>query len=326
MAALLAALTEAGGVATSAVLVAASSRSALRAAVSKGFLVRLGRGTYALAELGTVDVTASALESRSWARWTEPLTDAELKTLVGRHARAKAGGGALCQLSAASHHGWPILREPTRLQVALPPGRHQPKSLGGCRIHYLGSAMRIDDHAFDAGVTNPLETVLHCAATLPFPEAVAVADSALRSGAVGRSTLLNAADTYAGRGRREVRRVAEVADERAANPFESGLRAILLDTPLVGPTPQYEICDSRFRAVVDLVDVPRRIVVEADSYEFHGGADEFGRDVDRYDDLICRDWLVLRFRLRHVLHDPGRIRDVVQAAVEVRRRQGYPDR
>lgn len=316
---LLAALAESGGVATSATLVDASSQAALRSAVARGLVARVGRGTYALSDIASAASASLSPEARSWAAWTEPLTDDEVKVLLGRHARATAVGGALFGLSAASHHGWAVLREPQRLQVVLPRGRRIPSSLDGCRVRFV----EVDGHAFDDGVTSALETPLHCAAMLSFPEALAVADSALRSGAVGRQSLLNAADTYPGRWRSRVRRVAEAADGRAANPFESGLRAILLDTGLLRLTVQHEISDPGFLAVVDLADEELRIVVEADSYEFHGSPAGFARDVDRYDDLICRDWLVLRFRLHHVLHDPGRIAGVVQATAELRHRRGY---
>lgn len=313
------AVVQTGGVATTAVLVAASSRATLRTAIRQGWLTRVGRGTYALTDIAAAGSPGQSDAARSWARWTEPPTDGELKALVGRHALATAGGGALFGLSAASHHGWSLLREPDRPQVVLPQGRHVPKSLLGCDVRFLA----VDDDAFGDGVTTALDTVLHCAAMLPFAEGLAVADSAVRSGAVGAASLLNAADVYLGRGQMRVRRVAGAVDGRAANPFESGLRAILLDALLVRLTVQHEISDTGFFARVDLADEALRIVFEADSYEFHASPTGFARDVDRYDDLICRDWLVLRTRLHHVLHDPGRIRAVAMATVEVRRRRGY---
>lgn len=315
--ALMDALVQSGGIATGADLVAVSSPATLRAALKQGYLARLGRGTYARADIATsADASAAA---RSWARWTEPLTEDELRVLIGQHARAVAAGAALYGLSAAQHHGWALLREPQRLQVLRPHGRHVPVSLSGCDVRFRA----VDRDTYQSGVTSALDTVLHCAAELPFPQGLAVADSALRSGAVGPATLMNAADTYTGRGRARVRRVAEAADGRAANPFESGLRAILLETGLFTLTVQYQIRDTGFFAAVDLADERLRIVFEADSYEFHGTKAGFARDIDRYDDLICRDWLVLRLRLHHVVHQPVRIREIARATVDVRRQQGY---
>src|SRR2546422_961802 len=62
-------------------------------------------------------------------------------------------------------------------------------------------------------------------------------------------------------------RVAEQADGRAANPFESVLRAIALDVPGLQVEPQIWI-EPIGRP--DVVDVRRRVVIEADSFEFHG--------------------------------------------------------
>ena len=108
--ALMDALVQSGGIATGADLVAVSSPATLRAALKQGYLARLGRGTYARADIATsADASAAA---RSWARWTEPLTEDELRVLIGRHARAVAAGAALYGLSAAHPPGWALLREP----------------------------------------------------------------------------------------------------------------------------------------------------------------------------------------------------------------------
>ena len=107
----------------------------------------------------------------------------------------------------------------------------------------------------DAGdhVTEPARTVLDCARTLPFAEGLAVADSALRSGLVEHGDLRGRAARAQGRGARQDRRVAEAADPRAANPFESLLRAHALDAGLV-LVPQVEIALPGMFARVDLAD------------------------------------------------------------------------
>ena len=63
---------------------------------------------------------------------------------------------------------------------------------------------------------------------LAFDEALAVADSALRSGAVTAEELRSASARLRGTGSRAARLVAQYADHRAANPFESVLRALAL--------------------------------------------------------------------------------------------------
>src|SRR3546814_8170256 len=80
-----------------------------------------------------------------------------------------------------------------------------------------------------ARITSVPRTVIDCARALPFDAALAVADSALRQGKVTRTQLHAAAEASPRSGRSKAVRVAREADRRAANPFESVLRAIALD-------------------------------------------------------------------------------------------------
>jgi hypothetical protein len=71
-------------------------------------------------------------------------------------------------------------------------------------------------------------TLLQCLRSLPFDQALAAADPALRHGEPA-STLRRIAASGRGPGAPQVRRVAVEDDGDAANPFESVLRAIALD-------------------------------------------------------------------------------------------------
>lgn len=157
--------------------------------------------------------------------------------------------------------------------------------------------------------------MLDCARTLPFGEAVAIADSALRLELVGLSELLAAAQSLRGAGRSRVLRVARVADPRAASALESLLRAILIEAGITGFVPQLVISMDGFFARVDLGDAVLRIVLEADSFEHHGHRGALVRDCRRYDELVVRDWLVLRFAWEHVVAEPAWVAEMVAAAV-----------
>ena len=179
---------------------------------------------------------------------------------------------------------------------------------------------RLDSYELVNGwVTGPLRTVLDCASVLPFDEALAVADSALRAADVTKEELRRAADGHAPRGRLRARRVADNASSAAANPFESVLRAICLDVPGLTVRPQVEIAGEGFCARVDLADAALRIVVEADSFEFHGGRERLRHDCWRYDELVCRGWLVLRFAWEQVMFAPEWVREILVQAVRCAR-------
>lgn len=123
------------------------------------------------------------------------------------------------------------------------------------------------------------------------------------------------------RSRDRVLAYARAADARAANPFESVLRAITFAVPGLHFQPQVSISDDGFFARVDLADEELRIVVEAEGLEFHGSRKAFERDCRRYDELVIRGWLVLRFTWVQVMFEPGLVAATLRAAVAQRRRR-----
>ena len=137
---------------------------------------------------------------------------------------ARRLNGVLSLTSAALHHGWPVLVPPAKPHVTVP--RHRKVAAtrrAGVDLHYA-------DVASDGIATTPEQTVIDCARFLPLPDALAVADSALRAG-VGRHSLLIAAGKSPRTHRDKVFAVVEAADKRAENPFESAIRGVSLEFP-----------------------------------------------------------------------------------------------
>jgi len=97
--------------------------------------------------------------------------------------------------------------------------------------------------------------------------------------------------------------VVHAADGRAANPFESVLRAIVLDVP----------------GLADLVDASLGLVIEAESGEFLGDRGTFDRDVRRYTSMVPAGWRVVRFVWADVMHDPDHVRAVLTDVVALAR-------
>jgi very-short-patch-repair endonuclease len=158
--------------------------------------------------------------------------------------------------------------------------------------------------------------VMRCAVRLPFDEALAIADSALRHGDVTMRDLLERAEAMPARYRARCQRVARRADGRAANPFESVLRAIALDVPGLAVEPQVWV-DPVGRP--DLLDARRRLVIEADSFAYHGHRAALRRDCERYNAFVAIGYQVVRFSYEHVFHQPDYVRAVLLAVV------GQPD-
>jgi very-short-patch-repair endonuclease len=278
-------MLELGGIATRGTLLRTCQRGDLDRAVAAGDIVRVARGRYALAVVDD-DVRAAARL-----------------------------GGVLCLTSAALHHGWAVKSVPDRPHLMFSRGRRLPARETDAHLHRA----ELESHEIDDGVTTIETTLAHCLRRLPFDEALAIADSALRSG-VPRSVLDRIAAEARGPGSPQMRRVAVCASPEAANPFESVLRAIALEVTGLAVRPQVTIREPDITARPDLVDEALRIVLEADSFEWHGGRTQLSSDARRYDLLVVNGWLVLRFSYEHVMLQPDFVRRVLIAAVALAER------
>jgi very-short-patch-repair endonuclease len=270
-----AALTRFGGCATWGQLVACCSGHAIKKAVERGDILRTGRGRYAL-----------------------PLVETHLR-------EAHRLGAVLSTLSAAAVYRWPVKTPPQQPWVTVRRKRHlSPTRRRGVHVAWRD----LPPEEIVDGVTSPLRTVLDCAMFLPFDEALAVADSALRSGKVRPHDLVDAARAVRGIGAPQARAVASSADARAANPFESVLRAICLDIPGLDLRPQFQVTGDGIWTMVDLADERLRLVIEAEGYEFHGTRRGLVKDCRRYTEITVLGWSILRFTWEDVKLSPAWVR------------------
>lgn len=270
-----------GGVGTRAQLLRLSPRADVDRAVETGDIVVLAHGRYALPAAD------------------EALSAAHRLTGVGSH------------LSAALHWGWPVKVTPDRPHVTIPRSRKLTlEQRRGVAIH---RADLTTDEIVD-GFTSRDRTLLDCSRTFEFGEGLAVADSALREG-YSPSRLRALARDARGPGARKIRRVAREARAEAANPFESGLRGIALAIDGLHVRPQVPIWASEYLGRPDLVDEDLRIVLEADSFGWHGDRGALRHDARRYNMFVVNGWLVLRFSWEDVMFDPDYVRTVLEAVV-----------
>ncbi len=88
----------------------------------------------------------------------------------------------------------------------------------------------------------------------------------------------------------------------------------MLEGGTSGFIPQLRLRARGFAARVDLGDPRRRIALEADGFAWHGDRAALARDCRRYDELVARDWLVLRFTWEHVVGHPAWVALMVRSA------------
>lgn len=265
-------------------LVARHPRRQVEAALRAGVLHRVARGRYAL-----------------------PAAPGPLRL-------ALLHGGAVSHETAARLWFLETLHEVTATHVTVGQ-RAYGRAPRGVRLHWTD----LEPAELRGRVTSPLRTVLDCARTLPFADGLAIADSALRRTLVEPDELLVASARLAGSGSARARRVARHADGRAANPFESGLRAVVLALGITGFVPQLPVRAPGLVGHVDLGDDELGIVLEAEGFEFHVTRAALHRDCRRYTALGRAGWVVLRFSWEDVMFHADWVADSVRDTVALRR-------
>jgi very-short-patch-repair endonuclease len=276
-------LARCGGAAARHDVVPHTGEYRLRRAVAAGAVVRTSRGIYALPK--PMDAITAAVTVR----------------------------GAVSHQSAAAQWQMEMVREPETAHVTV--SRHaRPAPLKGVTVH----CSTLAKHEVDGAVTSPLRTVLDCAKSMEFTEALAIADSACRRQLLTAAELVDGAANLRGPGRAAAMRVAAVATGLAANPFESALRGVLLAAGLTNFVPQLEIRAGGLHGWVDLGDAAMKIACEADSFEFHGQRDKLTKDCWRYNELVGAGWLVLRFAWEQVMFERDWVVQVTRRAIAAR--------
>ncbi len=271
-----------GGVATRAALLRSAERGDIDRAVRSGDVVVDRRGKYAL-----------------------PHADQALRA-------AHRVTGVVSHRSAAMHWGWAQRALPGKPEITVPKNRRLS----------LADRREVELHWADLGacdvdglVTTRERTLVDVLRGCSNDESLPIADSALRAGDFTGESLCRLAASTRGAGCARIRRVAGMASGLAANPFESVLRLLALEAGL-DVRPQVPIYGADFLGCPDLVDVDRRIILEADSFEWHGNRAALVRDTRRYNAFVVHGWLVLRFSWEDVMHHPDYVRQTIVALAQ----------
>jgi len=195
------------------------------------------------------------------------------------------------------------------LYLTVRRNRHDIDKPENVEVHYAN----LEPDEIRGELTTVLRTVVDCARTCTFAQALAIADTAIRVGHITQPELREAAAVVRGHGAVQVRRVARNADPRSMSPAESALRAILIEGGITGFVPQFRARrDGNWIATVDLGNAKARVLLEADSFFWHGQRAALERDARRYDELVAAGYLVLRFTWEHIVGDPAWVLQIVQ--------------
>ena len=92
------------------------------------------------------------------------------------------------------------------------------------------------------------------------------------------------------------------------------LRAICLEIPGLLVEPQVWVGET---GRVDLLDARNNLILEADSWEFHGEQSAFVRDVRRYTCFVRLGYAVVRFTWEEVMFEQDYVRAVLTDMVRL---------
>jgi very-short-patch-repair endonuclease len=214
----------------------------------RGELVRLRHGVYATAE-----AVAAAGDDK-----------ARRHALEVRAVLALAAGAVASHESAALIHGLPLLHEPAAGTISLTrPARGYRGSSAGVRYHAARVPREHVTTMHHALVTTAGRTIVDLARTVPFMDAVVVADGAIRMRKAGRTELSRViAECKGWPGVDQASRVAAFSSGRSASPLESCARVVFDAFGLPPPELQAKIV-SGVR-----VDAQGKVVVVDEFHEY----------------------------------------------------------
>jgi very-short-patch-repair endonuclease len=149
--------------------------------------------------------------------------------------------------------------------------------------------------------TNAARTLLDLATRLTRNRLEEAFDASIRLKLTTGDEVQSLIDSVKGSGRRGVRVLQKVLDERtpggaAANVFETRMRQVMRDGGLPTPTRQYEIrVGGHIIGIADLCYPAERVVIEFDGYADRANKRSFVKDRRRQNALVQAGWIVLRF-------------------------------
>jgi hypothetical protein len=288
----------------------------LRSLVRSGELIRMRQGVYA------------TKRAADWAG-ADPVRAHALKVLA---AMATAGGtgtgtgagetratGGASGNAVASYHSAALLHHlslltppsPATVTLTLPPARRWNRAKPADVVFHASELPQ--EHVtrlYNLPVTTVARTVADLARTLPFMDAVVVADSALNQEKTSKPEILRVLEKCNGwPGVRQGRRALEFADERAESPLESAARVVFAEAGLDPPELQVTIHGERaqFAARVDFLWRAQKVIAEADGLVKYNDRKDLLNERERDHQLREAGYIAVHFTWRELFRTPEEV-------------------
>jgi hypothetical protein len=293
----------------------------LRSLVRSGDLIRMRQGVYATKRAadwaGADPVRAHALKVLA-AMATAGGTGAGAGIGTGTtRATGEASGNAVASYhSAALLHRLSLLTSPSpspspsstvTLTLAKKWNRARPADIV---FHASELPPEQVTRLYNLPVTTVARTVADLARTLPFMDAVVVADSALNQEKTSKPEVLQVLEKCNGwPGVRQARRALEFADDRAESPLESAARVVFAEAGLDPPELQVTIHGERaqFAARVDFLWRAQKVIAEADGLVKYNDRKDLLDERERDHQLREAGYIAVHFTWRELFQAPDEV-------------------
>ena len=223
-------------------------------------------------------------------------------------------GAVVSGRSAAVLWGVPVAERDDDVELTVPPGANVCRVPG---ITVRRRALEPDQVVVRRGArtTTPEVTAVDVARIGPLDDAVVLLDRLVVAGVTDLPRVRAAAERASGRGCRQVRTAAELADGLAASPPETRLRLLLHRSDLPRPVAQFVVRDgAAFIARVDFGWPDHRVAVEYEG-RWHGETgQQVAADRRRLNRLTAAGWTVVFVTAEDMRH-PERIVARIAAAL-----------
>jgi hypothetical protein len=243
-------------------------------------------------------LSARELRSSAWQRlYRDVYACADVPVTHALRAVAAAGllvpGSVVTGRSAAALWGVPLAERDDDVELTVPPGANVCRVPG---VSVRRRALEPDQVTVRRGArtTTPEATAVDLARRGPLDEAVVLLDRVVSAGITDLDSIRAAAGRVTGRGCRQVRTAAALADGLAASPPETRLRLLLHRSALPRPVAQFVVREGSGQiARVDFGWPDAKVAVEYEG-RWHGETpQQVDADRRRLNRLTAAGWTVV---------------------------------
>ena len=285
---------------------------------------------FSRAEALSAGISAKRLRSDRYRRLFYDLY-LSAKVIVTPAVRARAilkvcpPGSQISHFTAAELWGAIVPPQPlTHLSCPQPGARSERRGVGCHRLSRHAGVVQFRG----IRLSSPEQTFIDLACVLSLVDLVVLGDSLVKAKRTTVDELVSAVNAWRGWGSRPAQRAAGFVRKGVDSPMESRLRMLIVLAGL--PEPQVNRIirdgsgnwDKRF----DLCYPDLLLVMEYDGRQHSQNDQQWGRDLDRREDLDGEGWRIIVVRSSGIYVEPQRTLERIADAMRARGAQNVPTR